>query len=60
MLKKIFLILSLVFGLVTLVLGATGGTWTALLAGLSACFLLILYAGEVEETIKYEGIPNFW
>ena len=60
MLKKIFLILSLISGLVALVLGATGGTWTALLAGLSACFLLILYAGEVEETIKYEGIPNFW
>ena len=60
MLKKIFLILSLVFGLVALVLGATGGTWTALLAGLSSCFTLILYAAEVEDTIKYGGVPNFW
>ena len=60
MLKKIFLIMALIAGIATLILGATGGTWTALLTGLASCFLLILYAAEVEESIKYGGVPNFW
>lgn len=57
---RVYLVIAVVMALTSIITALLGSTAGAVAIGVVALFIGMLYIAEVEDTIRYDGMMQFW
>lgn len=57
---RVYLVIAVVMAITSIITALLGSTAGAVAIGVVALFIGMLYIAEVEDTIRYDGMMQFW